>query len=57
MDNLDRAALNAWWTRRMELLIWFGAYIHSGSISDLKSGIRIAQAAAARPREAGATDV
>lgn len=49
IDTMSMEERDAWWNRRMELLIWFGPYIHTGSLADLKSGIRVAQAAAAAP--------
>lgn len=49
LDTLPKEARDAWWSRRMELLVWFGPYIQTGSLADLKSGIRVAQAAAAAP--------
>jgi len=50
IDEMDKEERDAWWNRRMELLIWFGPYIQTGSTSDLQSGIRVAQAAATAPR-------
>lgn len=49
IDTMTTKERDAWWSRRMELLVWFGPYIQTGSLTDLKSGIRIAQAAAAAP--------
>ena len=49
LDTMTKEARDAWWSRRMELLVWFGPYIQTGSLADLKSGIRVAQAAAAAP--------
>jgi hypothetical protein len=50
LDELPKEDRDAWWCRRMELLIWFGPYLQSGTTSDLQSGIRVAQAAASRPQ-------